>query len=205
MSSLYRITEVHLAGCRLSTPPGPEQAQTIASMLAASDPWLTLNFSASALAAYLTRDDPALRRYMITVSGRPAGVICVRHPWLRGPYIELLGISPNFRGQGLGGQVLAWAEAEARRGAKNLWVVASAFNQRALDFYQRQGFRTVATLPGLVAPGQDEILLRKPACFPHACGSRAGLQYNGSIPALRPAHGGTAVARRGRGRDVLTI
>lgn len=162
MSALFSAPVHDLDGCRLSTPLGPDEAQAVAEMLAASEPWATLQFSAAALAKYLTREDPALRRYLIAVEGRPAGVICVRHPWLRGPYIELLGLFPEQRGRGLGRKVLAWAEDEARREAKNLWVVASSFNHRALELYRSLGFQTIGAIPGLVRPEYDEILLRKP-------------------------------------------
>jgi ribosomal protein S18 acetylase RimI-like enzyme len=150
-----------LEGCQLSSPPTEAQAQVIAGMLAASEPWLSLKFSAAALAGYLTRDDAALRRFVVSVDGEVAGVICLRHPWLRGPYIELLGMSPAHRGKGLGRQVLAWAESEARREARNLWVLTSSFNQQAQDFYRSLGFLPIGTIEGLVSPEHDEILLRK--------------------------------------------
>ncbi|OIR15366.1 acetyltransferase (GNAT) family protein [mine drainage metagenome] len=151
----------NLADCQLSSSLTNEQALAIAQMLSASEPWMTLKFSAASLANYLTRDDASLRRYMVSVDGDLAGVICVRNPWLRGPYIELLGFFPNYRGQGIGKQVLAWAEAEARCESKNLWVAASSFNQAALDFYQRLGFYPIGPIQGLVTPEYDEILLRK--------------------------------------------
>ena len=151
----------NLEGCQLSTPVSSEQALAIAEMLAISEPWLSLKFSAAALAKYLTRDDAALHRYVIAVDDQPAGVICVRYPWLRGPYIELFGVSPGQRGKGIGKQVLAWAEAEASREAKNLWVLTSSFNHKALSFYQRQGFYPIGPIQGLVTPEHDEILLRK--------------------------------------------
>ncbi len=150
-----------LEGCQLSTPLTSEQALAVAEILAVSDPWKTLKFSAASLAGYLIRDDASLRRYVISVDGNPAGVICVRYPWLRGPYIELLGLSPDHRGKGIGRQVLAWAEAEARREAKNLWVVTSSFNHQALNFYQSLGFTPIGPIQGLVTPEHDEILLRK--------------------------------------------
>jgi ribosomal protein S18 acetylase RimI-like enzyme len=150
-----------LDGCRLSTPLTDEQALAVAEMLAVSEPWASLKFSATSLASYLTRDDAALRRYLISVDDELAGVICVRYPWLRGPYIELLGLSPDYRGRGIGKQVIAWAETEARREARNLWVVASSFNHQALDFYQGLGFYPIGPIQGLVSPEHDEILLRK--------------------------------------------
>lgn len=152
----------HLDSCQLSTALTRELALSLSEMLAGSEPWASLKFSAASLANYLLRDDAALRRYAISVDGNLAGVICIRHPWLRGPYIELLGMSPGYRGRGIGKQVLAWAETEARYEAKNLWVIASSFNHQALNFYQGQGFYPIGPIQGLVAPGFDEILLRKP-------------------------------------------
>ena len=150
-----------LESCQLTAPVTKEQAQAIGEALAVSEPWASLKFSATALANYLTREDAALRRYAVSVDGQLAGVICVRTPWLRGPYIELLGLFPNSRGKGIGKQLLNWAESEARREAKNLWVVASSFNQEALGFYESFGFSRIGAIPGLVMPEQDEILLRK--------------------------------------------
>ncbi len=150
-----------LEDCRLSTPISDEQALAVAEILAASEPWLTLKFSAASLARYLTREDAALRCYAISVGDDLAGGVCVRYPWLRGPYIELLGLAPTYRGKGIGKQVLAWAEAEARREARNLWVVASSFNHQALNFYQSLGFYPIGSIQGLVSPEYDEILLRK--------------------------------------------
>jgi ribosomal protein S18 acetylase RimI-like enzyme len=151
----------NLEGCQLSSLMTAEHALEIAEMLAASEPWVSLKFSAASLAGYLSRDDAALRRYAILVDGNVAGIICVRHPWLRGPYIELIGVSPSHRGKGIGKQVLAWAETEARRESKNLWVLTSSFNYEAQKFYLGLGFYSIGPIQGLVSPEHDEILLRK--------------------------------------------
>jgi GNAT superfamily N-acetyltransferase len=69
---------------------------------------------------------------------------------------------PAFQRRGIGAGILDWFEREASGlGARNLLVCASSFNDGALRFYQRHGFRPAATLPGLVADGFDDILLRK--------------------------------------------
>ena len=151
----------YLDNCCLTTLKSSEAALKIAEMLSVSEPWLTLKFSANSLSNYLTREDAALHRFAITVDDILAGIICVRHPWLRGPYIELLGLFPDFRGSGIGKQVVAWAETEARCEAKNLWVIASSFNQPAIKFYQDFGFKQIGSIPGLVTTEHDEILLRK--------------------------------------------
>ena len=101
-------------------------------------------------------------RYLIEAGGEPAGAVSIRHPWLKGPYLELLALLPLFQNQGIGAEILGWFEGEGLRAeARNLWVCASGFNERALHFYQRHGFSQAAALPGLVADGYTEILLRK--------------------------------------------
>ncbi|MDD1650931.1 MAG: GNAT family N-acetyltransferase [Methylococcaceae bacterium] len=153
--------QVHLARCTLTRGLSEEEANHIGGQLAALDPWLTLGFSPSVLSGYLQRDDPALHRYAVSVDEALAGVICIRHPWLRGPYIELLGLADGFRGQGIGRALLDWVEREVHTVANNVWVAASSFNERALAVYRGAGFEPVGVIEGLVREGRDEVLLRK--------------------------------------------
>lgn len=149
-----------LGPCELA-PLTPPTATPLAAGLAAIDPWKRLGYGQDALRGYLLRDDPALRRFAILAGGETAGALCVRSPWLRGPYLELLGLLPGFQGRGLGGAALAWFEAQARGAGANAWAAVSAANGGARRFYARRGFLEIAPLPGLVAAGEDEILLRK--------------------------------------------
>lgn len=137
-------------------------AETLGAGLAAIDPWRRLNYSAGALAGYLTRDDPALSRLAIIADGALSGVVAIREPWLRGPYLELLGLLPQAQRHGIGAIVLDWFEAEAPAGAANLWVLCSDFNTAALAFYERHGFRRAFAIDDFVRQGSAEILLRKP-------------------------------------------
>jgi GNAT superfamily N-acetyltransferase len=126
------------------------------------EPWSVMNYPAETLAAFLASRDGGVSRYLVSLGGSEAGIVSVRYPWLKGPYLELLALLPIAQNQGIGSSILAWLEREAlQHQAHNLWVCASSFNIRALRFYERHGFRPAATLPGLVADGYDEILLRK--------------------------------------------
>jgi diamine N-acetyltransferase len=126
------------------------------------EPWSVMDYPANTLAAFLARSDSGASRYVVSVAGAEVGAVSVRHPWLKGPYLELLALLPEAQKQGIGSSIMAWfEEAALRHGARNLWVCASSFNARGLRFYERHGFAPAATLPGLVADGYDEILLRK--------------------------------------------
>jgi GNAT superfamily N-acetyltransferase len=136
-------------------------ATPLAAALAAMDPWARLGYGAEALECYLTREDPALVRRVVECGGRPAGVLALRSPWLRGPYVELFAILPAHQGHGLGGTVMDWAARHAAEISSNLWACVSEFNAPARAFYARHGFDEVGPLDGLVQPGTAEILLRK--------------------------------------------
>jgi GNAT superfamily N-acetyltransferase len=162
----FSRTSVALADCVLTRSLSIVDAELLSASFAASEPWLILGVSPSGLKNYLLREDANLYRYAVWVNNQLAGVICLRYPWLRGPYIELLGLIEIYRGHGIGTQLLQWAETEARYQSNNLWLVTSSFNQRALQFYSQHGFQQVGTLEGLVHPDYDELLLRKPLKSP---------------------------------------
>jgi ribosomal protein S18 acetylase RimI-like enzyme len=137
------------------------EAQSLAGEIVTLDPWRTLDYQADALAAYLSRPDPTLIRFTIQASGQAAGVLCLRYPWLKGIYLELLALFPPYQGLGLGREFMTWTEARARPHTKNFWVAVSSFNHRARRFYQELGFTQVACLEDLIKEGYDELLLRK--------------------------------------------
>ena len=157
----FNQTSIPLAACELTRSLSIADAELLSVAFALSEPWLTLGVSATGLKNYFLRDDTHLYRYAVRVDGQLAGVICLRYPWLRGAYIELLGLLDSYRGQGIGADIMQWAETEARQYGDNLWLLTSSFNQQALQFYQRQGFQQIGVVEGLVHPDYDELLLRK--------------------------------------------
>jgi GNAT superfamily N-acetyltransferase len=143
-------------------PFEPRLAQPLAEAIAAMEPWSVMNYPADKLADFLANPDAGVCRHIVSLDGTDAGVVSVRSPWLKGPYLEILALLPHAQGQGIGRSIMAWLEATAvARDARNLWVCASTYNVRGLAFYARHGFVAAAVLPGLVADGYDEILLRK--------------------------------------------
>ncbi|WP_319585353.1 GNAT family N-acetyltransferase [uncultured Desulfobulbus sp.] len=137
------------------------EAGLISTTLAAMDPWKRLGFSASALHCYLIGPDPALNRFTVQDSQETVGVVCMRSPWLRGPYLELLAVFPTAQGRKIGQTILYWIEKQALLTSNNIWAVTSEFNTRARRFYRAANFVEIAPLKNLVANGYNEILLRK--------------------------------------------
>ena len=136
-------------------------AEAIGRTLAQMEPWVNLGYSAEALSRGLELRHPDLVRYLVRRDGETLGLATLRYPWLRGAYIELFAVLPGAQGQGVGKALLGHLEASYRGRTGNLWLLVSAFNARARRFYECHGFAPIGTVPDLVVPGHDEILLRK--------------------------------------------
>jgi diamine N-acetyltransferase len=140
----------------------PQEAEQVGPRLGLIDPWQRLGLSGQALTDYLKRPDPSLHAYGVWGDYGLTGVLAVRSPWLRGPYLELLAIFPEAQRQGLGAQALGWLINHYQNtGAVNFWACVSTFNHNARSFYARMGFVEVTALSNLVRSGDDEILLRR--------------------------------------------
>jgi GNAT superfamily N-acetyltransferase len=156
----FHHASIDLKGCTL-LPLERRDAEWIVVRMASMDPWKRLGYLESGLLRYLTRLDPALARYQISVNRETAGVCCIRYPWLRGPFLELFCVLEAFQGKGIGRAALGWMAQEAKGVCHNLWTTASSFNERALAFYRESGFSEAATLKDFLKEGYDEILLRR--------------------------------------------
>lgn len=141
----------------------PTDRDALASMLSVSEPWRTLGYGTQDWERLFTIVEAGAPResYIIECDGQPSGLAVVRRQFLFGDYLELLAVSPQQRGRGLGRVLLDHVEERTFVRANNLFACVSDFNADARRFYQRQGYEEVGTLPNLLIDGRDEILLRK--------------------------------------------
>lgn len=136
-------------------------ARSLATALAAIDPWQRMAIPADDLLRFLLDHDPACHRFAITLGGRLVGVVAVRDPFLHGPYLNLLAVLPDWQGLGIGSAVLAWLEARSRGHRRNLFLCVSTHNPRAAAFYRAHGYVEVGLIEGLALDLSDELLMRK--------------------------------------------
>lgn len=161
-ASLLSGRAVEAAPGLLLEPFPAELADDFGTVFAGMPPWLDYTYPAERLAFYFATEEPGAPRLLIRSRGEAAGVMGLRSPWLRGPYLQFLGIIPKFQNRGIGRAVLTWWEKHARLcGETNLWLTVSETNAPARAFYARNGFCEAAILPELVADGCSEILMRK--------------------------------------------
>jgi ribosomal protein S18 acetylase RimI-like enzyme len=153
---------VHDLGELALRPLMADNARKLGEALSAIPPWSVIGYPAERLAHWLQTEEPAMRKFQVSVRAELAGVIVIQDPFLHGPYLKLIAILPEFQGRNLGLRLLQWMEFEASSAeARQLWLCVSTFNTRAQAFYQRFGFKAVAVLDKLASDASDELLMRK--------------------------------------------
>ena len=134
-------------------------AQWCASIMAGSEPWITLGRTYEESLQIIT--DTSKEVYLASLEGELAGFIILN---LRGAfvgYVQTICIDPRWRGKGLGSGLLRFAEERIYRESPNVFLCVSSFNQEARRLYERMGYETVGELKDYIVKGHSEILMRK--------------------------------------------
>ena len=135
------------------------EAKVCAGMMSSLEPWVTLKRDYDTSLKIIT--DPAREVYLALAGEEIAGfTILVMHGALVG-YIQSICVAPERRNQGIGSQLMAFAEARIFKEAPNAFVMVSSFNPDARRLYQRLGFEPIGELNDYIIPGHSEYLLRK--------------------------------------------
>lgn len=135
------------------------EARACASIMAASQPWLTLGRDFDA--CLRTVGAPGRERYVVHSGGGLAGFVILNlHGALVG-YIQTVGVVEALRGQGIGRALVAFAEQRIFSEHANVFMCVSSFNHGARRLYERLGYARVGELTDFLVAGQAEILLRK--------------------------------------------
>ena len=136
-----------------------EEAEAGARMMAGTEPWITLRRDYEACLRVML--DETRERYVAYRGDRLAGLVILN---LKGGfvgYIQTVCAAPEFRGTGVGTELVRFAEERIFREFGNVFICVSDFNHGARRLYERLGFRLVGELVDYVVAGHSELLLRK--------------------------------------------
>lgn len=147
------------AGMTIRPLDGAEEAKACARMMAETDPWITLRREFDQ--AFQLATNPEVEVYVARVGETLAGHIVVN---MKGPfagYIQALVVGSDWRGRGIGSQLVRFAEERIFRESPNVFLCVSSFNERAQQLYARLGYERIGELKEYVIPGASEFLMRK--------------------------------------------
>jgi ribosomal-protein-alanine N-acetyltransferase len=127
--------------------------------MAGSEPWLTLKRDFDHALKLLGALGPEV--YVAHAGDAVAGLVAVN---MNGPfagYLQVVVVAKDWRGRGIGAQLVGFAERRIFRDSPNVFLCVSDFNPRAQEFYCRLGYERIGELKNYVIPGASEILMRK--------------------------------------------
>jgi ribosomal-protein-alanine N-acetyltransferase len=135
------------------------QAKTCAWMMAESEPWITLGRGYDESLTILT--DPSREVYLAMDRDEIAGFVVLEMEGAFTGYVKSIGVSPPYRGGGVGTRLMSFVEERVFRERPNVFLCVSDFNVGARRFYERLGYEAVGELRDYIIKGYSEILLRK--------------------------------------------
>jgi ribosomal protein S18 acetylase RimI-like enzyme len=75
------------------------------------------------------------------------------------PYVHLIAVKEEYRGKGIGKQLMHYFEKAVHK--KKLFLVVADFNPEAKRFYESIGYREVGQITGLYREGITEYVMMK--------------------------------------------
>ena len=136
-----------------------EEAEACARMMAGTDPWITLRLGYDACLRVAL--DETREQYVAHDGDRLAGILILNLKGSFVGYIQTVCAAPEYRRQGVGTALVAFAEERIFREHRNVFICVSDFNPGARRLYERLGYRLVGELTDYIVAGRSELLLRK--------------------------------------------
>ena len=136
-----------------------EERMICAGLMADSEPWITLKRSLKDTKKAVL--DSSVDIFISTKNNEITGFIIIQMNGAFRGYIQSFGIMPGWRGNGVGTQLLNFAEEYIFDKTPNVFLCVSSFNKDAKRFYANHGYETVGELKNYVLEGYSEILMRK--------------------------------------------
>ena len=142
------------------TPASGADREWAAQLMVSSEPWKTLKRPLDACRAVL--NDAEFQVFIPRVKGERGGFLILDSRGLAGaPYLKSIAIAPEFRGQGLGTRLVAFAEDVFRPRSRHMFLCVSSFNEAALRLYERLGYEPVGSVKDLAVEGAAETIMVK--------------------------------------------
>jgi ribosomal-protein-alanine N-acetyltransferase len=137
----------------------PADLEACAHLMAQSEPWITLGRTYETSLTIVS--DPSREVYVARDELGMAGflILCLAGAFVG--YIQTVAVQPDRRRQGLGTELIQFAERRILREFPNVFMCVSSFNLYARRLYAKLGYTVVGELTDYIVQGHSEILLRK--------------------------------------------
>ena len=136
-----------------------EEAEICARMMSGSEPYITLRRDYEASLKMIS--DPMREVYVAKSGSELVGFIIVVMKGALIGYIQSICTAAEWRGKGVGSELMDFAEKRILSEAPNVFLMVSSFNNDARRLYERRGYKVVGDLKDFIVSGYSEIIMRK--------------------------------------------
>ena len=137
-----------------------EEREWTAVILSNSQPWIKLGITFEQ--CLKTCNDPEYLLFIAHLNEKRCGAIVLHNRGVAGsPYLKSIIVPSEFRGKGIGRELMKFIENFFRKNAKHIFLCVSSFNKAAQSFYVRIGYQVVGELKDYIIEGESEILMHK--------------------------------------------
>lgn len=142
-------------------PASESDREWCAHLMASNEPWITLRRDLEGCRTTLAR--PGCELFLVRDHNRQLLGFILLSPYgfAGSPYIASIAVAQEAQGQGVGSQLIAFAE-QRYRDRRHLFLLVSSFNPRAQQFYRERGYQLVGELKDFIVPGHSEFIFHKP-------------------------------------------
>ena len=137
-----------------------EDREWCATLMAASEPWITLRRDQGGCLAVLGRPGSELFVALDASEDRLGFMVVAPYGLAGAPYISAIAVVEKARSQGVGSALLRFAEVRFVE-RRHLFLLVSSFNTGAQQLYKRHGYRQVGEVPGYLVAAHSELIFHK--------------------------------------------
>jgi [ribosomal protein S18]-alanine N-acetyltransferase len=138
-----------------------EEQQWCARLMAESEPWISLKRSFEDGMILMQQPADEIQAFIAMEATTPMGFVLIKLKGAFVGYIQVIAVSPQARGKGIGSLLLDHVEAIIFQKSPNAFICVSSFNHRARKLYESRGYQLLGTLDNYLENGFSEHLLRK--------------------------------------------
>ncbi len=132
---------------------------TCASLMAGTDPWITLGIDAAQVEKSLR--DPFYESYVAYAGEEIVGVAVIQMQGAFSGYLKSIAVKDTWRSRHVGSRLMDFIEGRIFSIHPNVFLCVSSFNQGARLFYLKRGYRETGILKDYLVRGYDEVMMRK--------------------------------------------
>lgn len=138
-----------------------KEQEWCARLMAESEPWISLKRSFEDGMILMQQPADEIEAFIAMEAATPLGFVLIKLKGAFVGYIQVIAVSPQARGKGIGSLLLDHVEAIIFQKSPNAFICVSSFNHRARKLYESRGYQLLGTLDNYLENGFSEHLMRK--------------------------------------------